>query len=260
MTKPWVIDLNADLGESLLTGNENPDQQIMPYITSANIACGYHAGDQVSMEVAVEAAIKNRVAIGAHPGFPDKEGFGRREMQIPDLELLEMIQDQINLLNQIVSRQGGTLIHVKPHGALYNMAAKDVALSGLIAKAIVNVNPKLVLVGLAGSVMIAEAEKLGLTTAHEAFADRRYKSDGQLVPRSVKGSVIHEIEEACFQVGQIVMQQELTSLDGQLVPILAQTICLHGDHPGSVQFAQSLHAFLMKNGISVQSIQDQLNV
>lgn len=235
------IDLNCDMGEGMPT-----DAEIMPYISSANIACGYHAGDKTTMEQTVSLALQHKVAIGAHPGFDDKKNFGRTEQQLPDAAMYDLVTTQIHRLEEVCRSLGTTLQHVKPHGALYNMAARDQHLSGIIAQAIRDTNPALCLFGLANSWLIKAAAGIGLKTASEVFADRTYQEDGSLTPRSQPNALIENEADALAQVVQMVTKQEVRTLSGKIVPLRAETICLHGDGAHAVAFAKAVHETLQR--------------
>ena len=244
-----TIDLNCDMGEGL-----NTDAQLMPYISSANIACGYHAGDESVMQQTVSLAIEHKVAIGAHPGFADKANFGRTEIQLPLNEVYQLITEQVLLLQNIAASLGTKLNHVKPHGALYNMSARDSLLANTIAKAVYKIDPQLVLFGLSGSHSITEAKKTGLVTASEVFADRTYRDDGSLTPRSQPNAMIESAEQCLQQVLQMTMQKNVTSSTGKQVPINAETICLHGDGSHAASFAKLIYETLKQNHILIKPI------
>jgi UPF0271 protein len=243
-----TIDLNCDLGEGV--GN---DELIMPYISSANIACGYHAGDEMTMRQTVELCKKYNVAVGAHPSYPDKDNFGRTDMLFHPGEIYEMIVKQINQLEKIAAENDVPVHHVKPHGALYNMAARDKMLAPFVALAILDTNSKYILYGLSGSYLIKEGKTHGLKTASEVFADRTYKDDGSLSPRNKPGALIENLDNAVEQVLQIVKKGSVTSVTGKKVPIVAETICLHGDGEHAVEFAKAIHDALIKEGIQIKS-------
>lgn len=230
-----AIDLNCDMGET--TGN---DEAIIPFINSANIACGYHAGDATTMWQTTELAVNYGVNVGAHPSFPDKKNFGRTEMQMSLDEVYEIVIQQLILLNDVTATFGVKLHHVKPHGALYNMSARDPALAETIAQAVKDFDDQLTLFGLSGSHSIEAAKKIGLKTANEVFADRAYLDDGSLVPRSQPGALIENAALALQQVVQMVNEGMVTTLSGKKVSILADTVCIHGDGKNAVAFAKSL--------------------
>ncbi len=238
----FTIDINCDMGE----GMEN-DALLMPYINSANIACGYHAGSAALMQQTVELALNYRVNIGAHPGFADKENFGRKEMHLSETALTDLIQEQVYQLKKIATSLGAGIKHVKPHGALYNMSAKNSELAKTIASAVFALDPHLVLYGLSGSHSIVEAAKMGLQTASEVFADRTYQDDGSLTPRTEPGAMIISAEQSMQQVLQMVHQQQVTSVKGHAVNIKAETLCLHGDGAHAVSFAKNINAALKKS-------------
>ncbi len=243
-----TIDLNCDLGEGC-----GKDAELMKYISSANIACGYHAGDADTMRRTVELAIENGVAIGAHPGYPDRENFGRTELHLPPNEVRKIVTEQIEALHRIATSCGGKLRHVKAHGALYNQAAKDAELANAIASAVKDFDDSQVLFCLAGSEMLSIAEAMGLMTASEVFADRTYRADGSLTPRSQPNALIKEEATALEQVLQIVQQQTVTATGGQVIPIRAETICIHGDGENAVAFAKAIRKKLEDNSIEILS-------
>ncbi len=246
-----TIDLNCDMGEGF-----NTDPLIMPFISSANIACGFHAGDESIMHNTVRLAIQHNVAIGAHPGFADKKNFGRAEIYLPLEEVYELVRTQVLLLQKIASGNGAKLHHVKPHGALYNMSAKDPALASTIAKAVFDTDHNLLLYGLSGSHSIHEAKKMGLSTASEVFADRTYQNNGSLTPRSQQNAFITHSSMSITQVLQMIQQHTVTSVDDQKIPIIAETLCLHGDGIAAVAFAKSIQQSLQQHHITVQSMQN----
>ena len=230
------ILLNCDMGEGI--GN---DALIIPFINAANIACGYHAGDSTTMWQTVELAIKHNVTIGAHLSFFDKENFGRSEMQLNSDEVYELVSQELIILNEITTELGAIINHVKPHGALYNMSAKDADLSRVIAKAVKDFDSNLILVGLSGSHSISEAKKIGLKTASEVFADRTYQDDGTLTPRSQPNALIEEVDKVIKQVLQMTNEGTVTTISGKTIPIIAETICIHGDGKQAVEFAKAIH-------------------
>jgi UPF0271 protein len=243
-----TIDLNCDMGEGL-----SNDAQLMPFISSANIACGYHAGSENIMKRTVELALEYKVSIGAHPGFADKKNFGRTEMQLPLDQVYDLVTQQIILLQNIAKNFGTRLHHVKPHGALYNMAARDSALAATIAKAVHTIDATLLLYGLSGSHSISEAKKMGLKTASEVFADRTYQDNGVLTPRTQPHALIETEEASLQQVLQMIERNTVTSCYGKQVPIHAETICLHGDGLQAVSFAKKINYTLQKNNIGIKS-------
>ncbi|AOV07121.1 5-oxoprolinase subunit PxpA [Sporosarcina ureilytica] len=248
-----TIDLNADIGESFgayIIGN---DEEILPFISSANIACGFHAGDPSIMRKTVTLALKHNVAIGAHPGFQDAVGFGRREIKVTPEEVYELTLYQIGALQAFVTAEGSTLQHVKPHGALYNMSAKDALLAEAVARAIYHFNPELLLYGLANSELIRAGKKFGLQTVGETFADRTYQYDGSLTPRNHPHALIANTETAIEQVLQIVKEQRVIAIDGSTIKLHGQTVCIHGDAENALQFAQQISATLQKENISIQN-------
>lgn len=248
------IDLNSDLGESFGAYTMGMDEKILEVITSANIACGFHAGDPDVMHKTVQLALKNNVAIGAHPGFPDLVGFGRRNLAVSPKESYTLMVYQIGALQSFVKAEGGTMQHVKPHGALYNMAAKDKALAEAIAESLYKVNPELILFALAGSEMITAAKKIGLRVAEEVFADRTYQKDGTLTPRSQPNSMITDDAEALKQVIRMVKEQKVIATDGTEVPLQADTICVHGDGEHALLFSKKIKEALVQEQIQISAL------
>ena len=235
------IDLNCDMGEGI-----GKDELIMPFISSANIACGYHAGDEDTMKRTVELVMKYNVAIGAHPSFFDRENFGRTDIRLPLGEVYDLVTKQIHLLNEITKTAGANLHHVKPHGALYNMAARAKPLAAVISLAVKDVDDKLFLYGLSGSHLIKEAQKLGVKTVSEVFADRTYQDDGRLTPRTKTGALIDNSDKALQQVLQMIKEGTVTTVSGKIIPIVAETICIHGDGEHAVEFAKAIYDAIRK--------------
>jgi UPF0271 protein len=236
-------DINCDMGEGI--GN---DEAIMPYITSANIACGYHAGDEETMRTTMLLAKKHNVNIGAHPSFFDKENFGRTEIKTTPEEVYTLVMQQLLLFKDIADTTDALMHHVKPHGALYNMAARDRAIAGAIAQAVKDCDKDVILFGLSGSVSIAEAQKLGLQTRSEVFADRTYQDNGSLTPRSQSNALIEDEEEAVAHVLQMIQKETVTTVSGKEIPIVADTVCIHGDGKNAVAFARQLHKAIVRSG------------
>lgn len=243
-----MIDLNADVGEGC-----NSDVELLTLVSSANIACGFHAGDALMMLACVRESLKNGVAVGAHPSFPDRDNFGRTAMQLPPETVYAQTLYQVGALAAIVQAEGGLLRHVKPHGMLYNQAATDSVLADAIARAVLAVNPALILVGLAGSELIRAGERLGLPTRQEVFADRGYLASGQLVPRSQPGALIANEEQALAQTLEMIQRGRVRSIEGQWTLVNAQTVCLHGDGEHALAFARRLRAAFAAQGIIVQA-------
>ena len=243
------IDLNADLGE----GCDN-DEALLALVSSANIACGWHAGDAKTMQQCVRWALDNGVAIGAHPSFPDRENFGRSEMNLPVDEVIAGMLYQIGALAAIVKAEGGRLAHVKPHGALYNQAVKDPALADALCEAVRRFDPSLKFFGLAGSGMIEAATRAGLQPVEEVFADRAYNADGSLVSRKLPGALIESDADAIAQTLSLVRDHRVTAIDGSTVAVNAQSVCLHGDGAHALEFAQRIRERLASEGISVRAM------
>ena len=245
------VDLNCDMGESYGAWTMGRDAELMDYVSSVNIACGFHAGDASTMRKTVELALQKGVEIGAHPSYPDLQGFGRRAMAMSPDEIYDIVLYQVAALKGICEASGGKLHHVKPHGALYNQAAKDRVLAAAIAKAVHAIDPHLIFYGLSGTNLISEAKNAGLKTASEAFADRTYQTDGTLTPRSQPDALIHDLEKAAAQVMQMVSSQTVTAANGETVPITAETICIHGDGENALEFVQEIYRHLTQNNIQI---------
>ena len=248
-----TVDLNCDMGESFGAWTLGHDAALMPLITSANVACGFHAGDPAVMRATVRAALQHGVAIGAHPGLPDLVGFGRRNMDISPEEAFDLTVYQLGALQAVTQAEGGRLHHLKPHGALYNMAATNAALAQAIAEAVYKVQPELVLYGLAGSELTKAGEKIGLKTDHEVFADRTYQANGTLTPRRQPDALITEASVAIAQVLRMVQSGVVRTQQGQEITIRADTVCLHGDGAHALEFAQRLHKELRAAGVHLQA-------
>ena len=242
------IDLNADLGEG--AGN---DEALLALVSSANIACGWHAGDAKTMRQCVRWALANGVAIGAHPSFPDRENFGRSTMHLPPEEIYAGVLYQIGALAAIVKGEGGQLSHVKPHGQLYNQAAKDPVLADAIVDAVRRFDPALKFFGLAGSIMITSAQRAGLQAVEEVFADRGYQSDGSLVPRSQPGALIEDEAQALAQTLSLVREHRVRAVDGSVVAVNAQSVCLHGDGAHALAFTRRIRERLTQEGIAIRA-------
>ncbi|MCC3356310.1 5-oxoprolinase subunit PxpA [Bacillus sp. REN16] len=249
-----TIDLNCDLGESFGGYKIGNDKQVLLHISSANIACGFHAGDPHVMNQTVQLAKKYGVAIGAHPGFQDLAGFGRRAIAVSPTDVYDLVLYQIGALTAFTQVHDVKLSHVKPHGALYNMAAVDSNLAEAIARATVNFDRSLALYGLAGSKLIEAGEKYGLKTVSEVFADRTYQPDGTLTPRNQPNAIIHDSNDAIRQVLQMVKEQTVQAITGEVIPIKAESICVHGDNSHALQFVQELRHALTKEGITIKAI------
>lgn len=234
-----ATDINCDMGEAM--GN---DELIMPYISSANIACGYHAGDADTMRLCIESCRHYQIAIGAHPSFYDRENFGRTEMKLSPHEIYTLVRKQLEIFKQVADAAAQKIHHVKPHGALYNLSARDMVTANVIASAVKDFDSNLILYGLSGSISISEAKKMGLQTASEVFADRTYQDDGSLTPRSRPGALLDNENRAVEQVMQMVKQGMVTTVTGKAIPILAETICIHGDGKQAVLFAKAIHKAL----------------
>ncbi|MCH1626164.1 LamB/YcsF family protein [Ferdinandcohnia quinoae] len=248
-----TIDLNCDLGESFGAYKIGNDKQVLQYITSANIACGFHAGDPHVMQKTVKIAKDYRVAVGAHPGFQDLVGFGRRNMTVSPSDVYDLVLYQLGALSAFCRANDVLLHHVKPHGALYNIAAIDSTIAEAIANATRSFDSTLLYYGLAGSKMIEAGDKAGLRTVSEVFADRTYQLDGTLTPRTEKNSVIHDPEKATHQVLQMLTNGTVQTVCGATIPIKAESICVHGDNEQAILFVKALREMLVKEGFHIKA-------
>lgn len=241
------IDLNCDMGEGM-----SSDAALMDVVTSINIACGFHAGGLSVMRRTVDLAIQKDVNIGAHPSYLDTEGFGRRPMELSPDEVFDIVVYQVSALKGICETSGGVLTHVKPHGALYNTAAKHIQIANAIAKAVAAIDADLVLFGLSGSHSITQAEACGLRTASEVFADRTYTADGSLTPRTEADALITDTARSVAQVIQMIRDGSVSTTNGEVVPIVAETVCIHGDGPHALEFAVAVRDDLIAHGVSIK--------
>jgi UPF0271 protein len=244
-----TVDLNCDMGEGCAN-----DAALMDYVSSVNIACGFHAGDANTMRRTVETAIEKGVAIGAHPGYRDRDNFGRTPMHLPLDEVRDIVTEQVNALRDVCGEAGATMRHIKPHGALYNQAVRDADLGRVIAQAVADIDKDLVYFGLSGSLMIDEAQKVGLLTASEVFADRTYASDGSLTPRTELNALIHETNAAVTQALDMIKYGRVRTIDGIMVNICADTVCLHGDAENALEFARAIYEALSYSGIAIRPV------
>ncbi len=245
------VDLNCDLGESFGAYTIGRDGDVLPFLTSANIACGYHAGDPLVMDATVAACRAAGAAVGAHPGFPDLMGFGRRSMACSPKEVKAYVQYQLGALSAFAAAHGARVQHCKPHGALYNMAAKDLDLALAVAEAVASVDGEIILVGLAGSKSLEAGRKLGLRVASEVFADRAYQADGSLTPRRLPGAVLHDRDEVIARAVRMATEGKVAAVTGEDIDIRADTICIHGDNPSAAVFARDIRRALEAAGAEV---------
>ncbi len=250
-----VIDINCDMGEYPDAIADGRQESLMPHLTSVNIACGGHAGDDATMRTTVEQALRRSLALGAHPGYPDRANFGRHELEMPAADLAESIYRQVSTLDAIAQSAGGRLAHVKPHGALYNQAAKKADLARAIAEGVARHDSTLLLVGLAGSSMLDEFRRAGFRAAAEAFADRRYEADGSLRSRKFDDALIRNPDEAARQAERIAIDREVVAANGAKVRIAADTICIHGDTPGAPAIAAAVARRLRERGVELRSLE-----
>jgi UPF0271 protein len=254
MTMPPRVDLNCDMGESFGAYTIGADDAVFPFITSANVACGFHGGDPAVMRTTLARAQRENVAVGAHPGFPDLIGFGRRNLDASPQEIYDLVVYQVGALMGFARAAKLELQHVKPHGALYNMAVAKPELAAAIARAVFDVDRELILFGLPGSHLIGEGQAAGLRTASEAFADRNYLSDGSLVSRKRADAQVHDADEAVRRALRMVREGRVTPVDGPDIPITVDTICIHGDGPHAAEFARRLRGALEADGVAVKPL------
>lgn len=248
-----TIDLNCDMGESFGNYKIGNDDLIFPYITSCNVACGFHGGDPFHIENTIKKAIQYGVQVGGHPSYPDLQGFGRRKMSVPAVELKAIIKYQIAAIKGITESHNGKMTYVKPHGALYNTAASDEKEASIIIQAIQEIDENIAIMGLAGSTNELLAKEMGIRFIAEAFADRRYTADGRLMSRSKVGAVLHKPEDTASQVLSMVKQKTVTADDGSIIPLKPQTICIHGDNPKVVDILKAIHQILKANQIGIKA-------
>lgn len=250
----YCVDLNSDLGESFGNYTIGMDEEILKYVSSANVACGWHAGDAVVMEKTVAMAGEFNTAVGAHPGFPDLVGFGRRNMAVTPEEAKAYVKYQLGALMAFTQSRGIRLQHVKPHGAMYNMAAVDEKLALAMCEAVYEIDKDIIFMGLAGSKMITAAEKIGLRAASEVFADRAYNDDGTLVSRKLPGAVIKDKDLAISRVIRMVKEGKVESINGKDIAIKADSICVHGDNPKALEFVKNIRQALEKEQIEIKCL------
>lgn len=251
------IDLNCDMAELPEALTDGTQEELMRYISSANIACGAHAGDTHTMRATIEQALRHKVAIGAHPGYEDRANFGRTELQRSQEQIAESVYGQLVTLASIAEQLGARIVHVKPHGALYNQAARHREVAHAIAEGVLRWRSDVILVGLAGSLMLEEFRAAGFAVAAEAFADRRYENDGTLRPRKFPDALLADPQQAAAQALQIAMQDQVTTIDNATIPLQAQTLCLHGDTPGAATIAAQVLRALAHAGCMVVSLERQ---
>ena len=248
------IDLNCDLGESFGNYKIGMDEEVIKFISSANIACGFHASDPLVMEKTVALAKENEVQVGAHPGFPDLVGFGRRNMNVSPAELKAMVMYQVGALAAFCKARDIKMNHVKPHGAMYNMAAKDIKLALAIAEGIAQVDDSLILLGLSGSQLLKAAQEVGLKSAAEVFADRAYEEDGSLVARTKAGAVIADENEVIERVIKMIKLGKVQTITGKEIEIKPDSICVHGDNPKALNFVKLIRQRLTQENIKIEDM------
>ena len=246
-----TIDLNSDLGENVPDRIVGDDAAMLRVVTSANVACGFHAGSPEGIRATLVEAVARDVAIGAHPGYRDYEGFGRRAMDVDAATLQAHVEYQLGALGALASSAGGRMVYVKPHGALYNTIARDERQAKVVVAAVQAIDPSLVLLGLAGGVVLDVAERAGLATAAEAFADRAYTPDGHLVSRSQEGSVLHDADAVAARMVRLAQEGVVQAIDGSDVAVRAESICVHGDSPGAIAMAEATRAALEAAGVAI---------
>ncbi len=255
MSQALRVDLNADVGEAFGARRIGDDEPIFRYVTSANVACGFHAGDHNVIAATIKAAAARNVAVGAHPSYPDSTGFGRQTIDMAPDELRQAVLYQIGAVDALARSLGVKLVHVKPHGALYNDAAKNPALAAAIADAVVSFDKNLILVGLAGSQSLTAGKSAGLRVAAEAFCDRAYETNGSLRPRTSPGALIEDPQQAACQAKEIVVNGRVAASSGQWVPVQAQTLCIHGDTPNATEFASAIRRALTDASVTIEPMQ-----
>jgi UPF0271 protein len=248
------VDVNCDMGEMPEALADGSQEKLMRYVSSANVACGGHAGDSRMMRATMEQALRHGVAIGAHPGYEDRANLGRTELQLPSAEISRLVHRQLATLGEIATQCGAIIGHVKAHGALYNQAGRVRLRPRAIAEGVRRWNADVILVGLAGSVMLDEFQAAGFPIAAEAFADRRYETNGSLRPRKFQDSVLHDPEEAAVQAVRIAERCSVVAVDRSIVPLTAQTICIHGDTPSALEIAAAVHRTLTEAGVEIKSL------
>ena len=246
------IDFNCDLGEGC-----GDDASILPFISSASIACGAHAGDEATMGATLKLCRAHGVAVGAHPGYADRAHFGRRELALSETDIAQLVEEQVRQLAALAGEEGMTLSHVKPHGALYNFAARDRSVADAIADAVARVDRSLILFGLSGSALTAAGEAIGLRVAHEVFAERGYDESGRLLPRGTPGAVLESLEDAVAQARTLANQKQVTTGSGHLLTLRADTLCLHGDRDDAAAFAKALRDALERDRVVIQAVGDR---
>ena len=249
-----TIDLNCDMGESFGVYTLGADEAVMASVSSANIACGFHAGDPTIIRRTIRLARAAGVAIGAHPGFPDLAGFGRREMRVEPADVENMVLYQIGAVAALARSEGMALSHVKPHGALYNLAVRNPALADAVARAVAAFDASLILFGLPGSEIVRAGEARGLATAREGFSDRSYEPDGALTPRSRGGAVIDDIETVAARAVRMATEGTVVAADGSVIPMRVETICTHGDTPGAQQLTGAIRRALERAGVAIARV------
>ena len=252
------VDLNCDLGESFGAYTLGMDADVIPHITSANVACGWHGGDPLVMQKTVSLCHQNGVAVGAHPSYPDRMGFGRRAMSVTPDEAYAYVKYQIGALQAFCRAEGLTLQHVKPHGALYNAMGRDPRLAEAVCRGIRDCGGGLIVMALAGSAAVCAAQELGLPVAQEVFADRAYEEDGSLVDRRKEGAMITDESAAIARVVRMVTEGRVTAVTGRDIPVAAHSVCVHGDGPKALAFVQSIRAALQKAGVTVAPLREVL--
>lgn len=251
-----IVDLNSDMGESFGDYVLGLDEEVIKHVTSVNIACGFHGGDPLIMEKTVREAVKNQVAIGAHPGYPDLMGFGRRNMDISPIEARSYMLYQLGALSAFAKANGSKIQHIKLHGAFYNTANNDEDLSDALLKALVDLDEDIILMALSGSLLAKKAEAMGIRLAQEVFADRAYNDNGSLVSRKLPGAIIHDKDLAIERIKKMIFQGKVDSINGKEIPIVADSICVHGDNPQAVSFVKYIRESLIEEGIQLKSLND----
>lgn len=255
----YAVDINSDLGESFGAYTVGMDAEVLNCVSSANIACGFHAGDPAVMKKTVAMAKERGVSMGAHPGYPDLMGFGRRNMSVSADDMHDYVLYQLGALYAFADAAGARLVHVKPHGAMYNMAAKDMSLAAAVCRAVKEFDPSLILLGLANSRFADAAEEAGIRFASEVFADRGYTDDGSLVPRAQAGAIITDENEAVSRVISMIKKGTVTSVSGREIPVRADSVCVHGDGAKALSFTQKIRSALIAQGIEIRPLGEMIS-
>lgn len=252
----YIVDLNSDIGESFGSYKMGMDEEVIKYVSSVNLATGWHAGDPLIMDKTVKMAYKNDAKVGAHPGYPDLLGFGRRNMDISKEEIRSYLLYQVGALDGFLKAHGQKLQHVKLHGAFYNTTSVDEEMAEVVVDTLLSYDKNIILMALSGSTISQVAKDKGLRVAQEVFADRAYNDDGTLVSRKIEGSVIHDTKEAIARTKKMILESKVTSINGKEIDIVADSICVHGDNPEAVEFVKEIRQNLLDEGIEIRPLEE----